>query len=85
MRTYNPNHPVVRAASGQGMKIMAIVMFKLGVKHVEIKDEDIDRFNASGACNIGIGDEKGFMEISIMSDDEAREAARKAGGLPEQS
>lgn len=84
MKELNPNNPVLRAAHGQWAKICALVMHKLGVTHVEIKMEDVDALNATGR-NLGIGDEKGYIEVFLLTEDETKAALKKYGGTPEQS
>jgi len=80
----NPNNPVARAAHGKWHIICALVMHKLGVTHVEIKDEDVDAFNAAGR-NIGISDDKGYMEIMLLTKEEMAPALKKRGGRAEDS
>lgn len=80
----NPNNPVVRAANGKWHIICALIMHKLGVKHVEIKEEDIEALNATGQ-NIGISDDKGYVEVFLMTPEESKAALKKYGGMPWQS
>ncbi len=84
MNELNPNNPVARAAHGEWHKIAALIMHKLGVKHVEIKMEDVDALNAS-AANIAISDEKGYMEVFLMTKEESAAALKKYGREPWQS
>lgn len=80
----NPNNPVSRAASGQWHKIAALVMHKLGVNHVEIRTEDADALTARGV-NIGISDEKGYMEVFLLTPAETEAMLKKHKGRPEDS
>lgn len=43
----NPKHPVTAAASEHWHKIAALVMFKLGVKEVNISDADMLSYQAA--------------------------------------
>jgi len=65
----NPNNPVAAAARGQWHKIAALVMHKLGAQRVEIRDADIDAFNAQFG-NIGIADDKGYIEVFLLTPEE---------------
>lgn len=80
----NPNNRAASAARGQWHKIAALIMHKMGVTHVEIKSEDVDALLASGR-NIGIGDERGYMEVFLLTPDETKEMLKKHGGMPWQS
>ena len=80
----NPNNPVTRAASGQWHKVAALVMHKLGVKHVEIRMEDVDALTSKG-LNIGISDDKGYMEVFLMTPAETEAALKKFKGKVEDS
>lgn len=75
----NPNNRVAAAARGQWHTIAALIMHKLGVNHVEIKMEDSDAF-AKRKMNIGIADDKGYMEIFLLNEKESIEAIRKHKG-----
>lgn len=80
----NPNNPVARAAHGKWHLICSLVMHKLGVSHIEIKSEDVDSLLKSEK-NIGIADDKGYIEIFLLTKEEAKQALKKYGGRPEQS
>jgi len=78
----NPNNPVARAASGQWHKIAALIMHKLGVTHVEIRAEDSDALTAKG-LNIGIADDKGYMEIFLLTPEQTKAMLKKHKGTVE--
>lgn len=80
----NPNNPVTRAASGNWHKIAALIMHKFGVDHVEIRNWDVDALNARGV-NIGISDDKGFMEVFLLTPEETKAALKKYKGRVEDS
>ncbi len=82
--TLNPNNPVARASFDNWHKIAALIMHKCGVKHLELKSEDIDALNASCA-NIGIADDKGYIEIFLLTPEETAKALKKHGGAVDQS
>lgn len=84
MSALNPNNPVARASFGNWHKLAALIMHKLGINHIELKNEDVEALNATGK-NIGISDNKGYIEIFLLTPEETKAALRKHGGLPSQS
>ena len=84
MSALNPNNPVARASFGNWHKIAALIMHKLGVNHLEIKNEDVNALNATGK-NIGIADDKGFIEVFLLTPEETDDMIKRHGGMPWQS
>lgn len=78
----NPNNRVAAAARGEWHKIAALIMHKLGVKHVEIRPEDADALTARGV-NIAIADDKGYIEIFLLTAEETKAALKKHKGTVE--
>jgi hypothetical protein len=78
----NPNNPVARAANGQWHKIAALIMHKLGVNHVEIREEDAEALAAKG-LNIGIADDKGYMEVFLLTSEQTKAMLKKHKGTVE--
>lgn len=78
----NPNNRVAAAARGQWHKIAALVMHKLGVTHIEIRDSDVDALNAKG-LNIAIADDKGYIEVFLLNAEESKAALKKYKGTIE--
>lgn len=72
----NPNNPVARATFGEWHKIAALIMHKLGVKRVEITNEDVDSMTG----NIGIADDKGYIEVFLLTPEETEAEIKKHGG-----
>jgi hypothetical protein len=84
MKKWNPNNPVIKAADGQWCTIAALLVWKLkqlGHDMVEIRNADIDAFNAQEKRNLGIGDAKGYIELFLMDDAEAAKQARNHPGI----
>lgn len=78
----NPNHPVVREVQDQWYKLCAIAIFKSGQTSLEITQEDIERFMASGRANIVVDTRGGTkMLLRLVTDEEGRQIARTEGGL----
>lgn len=82
MNCLNPNNPVSRASMDQWHKIAALIMHKLGVKHVEIREEDVV---SMPECNIAISDDKGYIEVRLLTLEESEAVLKKFGGRPQQS
>lgn len=76
----NPNNPVARASFGQWHAITALIMFKLGVREIEITMADSDAFAASPLKNVAIDDSSGSVKIKLLTEEESRAAVRKFGG-----
>ena len=74
-KNLNPNNPVARAANDNRHKICAIVMHKLGVKHIELTDADINAIPVG--TNLGISDNKGYTEVFFMTPEESAVALKK--------
>ena len=82
MNSLNPNHPVVREVQEQWYKLCAILIHKSGATEAEITASDIQAFADSGLANITIHPKNDVITLRLVSDKEARELARKEGGLP---
>ena len=82
---HNPNNPVARASMDHWHKIAAMMMHKLGLKSLAITAADIDKMNAAGPFDIGISDEKGHIEVLLLTEAESRALVKKHGGTPSQS
>lgn len=82
MNELNPNHPVTAEMHDSWHKLCAMVMFKFGVRHVEITAEEIESFASSGACNIVLHPKGDVLTVFLVSDAEAERLAREEGGLP---
>ena len=81
MNPLNPNHPVVREIEEQWYKLCAILIHKSGATVAEITASDIRAFVDSGMANIAIHPLGDVITLRLVSDKEARELARKQGGL----
>lgn len=82
MSELNPNHPVTKELHEQWHKLCAIVMYKCGLKQVDITSEDIDSMMNSGLANITMKPSGNVLKLALVSDAEAERLARKEGGLP---
>ena len=82
MNSLNPNHPAVREVQEQWYKLCAILIHKSGATEAKITASDIERFAESGLANIAIHPKDDVITLRLVGDKEAREIARKEGGLP---
>lgn len=85
MTELNPNHPVVDEMRGQWHKIVAILMARMGADEVVITPVDVeDALSRPGGINV-VADTRGGghqLTLRLVSDAEAHQLARAAGGLP---
>jgi hypothetical protein len=78
----NPNHPVTRSMHDNWHKLCAIVMLKLGKTSIDITSADIEALSISGRANIVCREHGETITLSLVTDDEAVELAKREGGLP---
>jgi hypothetical protein len=80
MPALNPNHPVTQAMNDHWHKVTALVMQKLGVRHMVISGADLaampaDMFMVVQELSDGI-------HVRFVDEATARRLARENGGLP---
>jgi hypothetical protein len=78
----NPNHSVTSEMTEQWHKIVAVLMFKLGLEHTEITPQDLTQFANSGLGAVTVRTENEVIELNLISWDEAERLAKLEGGLP---
>lgn len=77
----NPNHPVTSAMNDQWHKIVALLMQKLGQKHIEISVGDVEKLAKNpSAVSVQTKGEKIVLDLIPFS--VAERLAKKEGGLP---
>lgn len=81
-KSLNPNHPVVQEVQDQWYKLCAILIHRSGATEVKITWSDVDAFADSGLANIVVHPQDDGITLRLVSNKEAREIARKEGGLP---
>lgn len=82
MSEINPNHPVTNEVREQWHKFCAILMFKFGVKEVEITISDLEAFQKQDHTSIAVKPENDTISLILLTNEEAKRLAEKAGGLP---
>jgi hypothetical protein len=78
----NPNHPVALELQEQWYKICAILIHKSGATEDKITMNDLQAFANSGLANIVAHSKGSVITLRLVSDKEAQNIAREAGGLP---
>jgi hypothetical protein len=84
MSEINPNHPVTREVHDHWHKIVAILLHKFGYKELRITMADLqacERDFPDGAVVIKANNDD-FL-LWLITADEARELAKREGGLPQ--
>jgi hypothetical protein len=76
----NPNHPVTKSAHDQWHKILAVVMLKLNVTHVEITVEDVACLG-DGTSAVVVQEINDVMHVRVVTMEEGRKLAKAEGGL----
>lgn len=82
MSEINPNHPVTNEVRDQWHKFCAILMFKFGLKEVEITIADLLEFQNQPHTNIAVKPDNEKIHLLLLTNDDARIIAEKEGGLP---
>ena len=77
----NPNHPVTSAMNNQWHKIVAVLLHKLGLKHIDITPADLTAFANSGLGAVTIRTEHEVIELNLITFEEGERLARIEGGL----
>lgn len=70
-----PNHPVVKALEQDWHKVAALIMVKLGVTHVEITTEDMERIvslSHNEMSTIVVQEKGNALHVRLMSMREAK-------------
>lgn len=80
MVEFNPNHRVTQAMHDQWHKICALLMMKMGQKHVIITPADIENIGLESA--IAVQELPDGIHIRLVDEKTALRLAREEGGLP---
>lgn len=78
----NPNHPVTSSMHDQWHKIVALLMRKFNLNHVELSEGEVMAFAESGSGAVTIRERDGAIHLDLISWEEAERLAREEGGLP---
>jgi len=78
----NPNHPMTEAVRDQWHKIAVLLMAKFNQQHVEITVDEIIALSGSHLSAVAIQTKDDRIIPDLVTWDEARELAKKEGGLP---
>ncbi len=81
MTELNPNHPTTQQLHDQWSKIAAILIRKMGTRHVVITQEDIIALSNTSS-NIAVQELEDGLHLRLVDDVEARRLAAQEGGLP---
>lgn len=76
----NPNHPVIKETEDQWYKIAALIMVKYNLTKVTITIEDIDKLSKLPTKNLLMHVHKNCIDLTFVSDTEARILATQNGG-----
>lgn len=80
----NPNHEVTKKIHDHWHKIAALIMHKVGVKHLSISEAEIKAWaNRPELDSIVIRDTGKSLEISLVPPEEGKRLAELHGGLPD--
>lgn len=63
-------------------KLCALLLFKSGTREICITTDDVKAFGTSGYANIILRTQGDIITLSLVSDSEAEQSIRTAGGLP---
>lgn len=79
----NPNHPVTREVHDHWHKIAAILLHKMGMRELRITLADLQAWAHDFPDGAIVIKANNFdFVLRLVSADEARELAKKEGGLP---
>jgi hypothetical protein len=76
----NPHHPVTQEMREQWHKIVALIMAKLKINHIEITVEDMETFG-DGTKAVTIEPKGDVLHVRLVTMEEGMRLARKEGGL----
>lgn len=79
MSEVNPNNPMTQAMRDEWSKIAALLMHKLGESDVTLTVEDLE---TAPPLFIAVQGVEGGLRVRLLDEEEARELAKRSGGLP---
>jgi len=83
MSELNPNHPVTSEMREQYHKLVAFLLWKFCLGHYVVTSAELERFAADPrGTNLVVYPTGNELTLRLVSDDDARTLARRAGGLP---
>jgi hypothetical protein len=72
----NPDHPVTKELHDQWHKMLALVLVKLGIKEIVLREKDVQRgLNLEGGLNVVCRAHPDALRITLVSDEEAQRLA----------